>query len=152
MTAYANDTNGGTSTSNTTQRTINSLKSLNCSANLNFGSQAAGVASTVATDLYVENQGNNDFTVTVQGNGDMSCTTGTVAVGKIKYDLTDNTAYATADGILSVSDTWTDGTCTVLDQESTHSSFEYTTGTYWGINVTEGTAGTCNNTITFTAN
>jgi len=150
--AYANDSDGGLNTSNSTSRLVNSLKSLSAASSVNFGARGAGDVVDTIIAFEINNTGNNDLSVSVKGNRDMHCSRqGIIPIENIKYSLVNNTVFSTACGALNQTDGWGCSDFIISDEQDPSDS-EHVKSMYWGINISEGVSGTCSNTITFTAN
>ena len=146
----ANDTNGGTTGEGTHDETINSIKAIESQALLNLGTLGPGQTSPTLSQTHQNNNtGNDDTTITVQASADLSCTQGTIPLTNTKYAKTE-VAYASACGNLTTNDEWQCPTLTIPDREDSGTGYQNTT--YWGIAIPLGVSGSCNTTITFTAN
>lgn len=131
---------------NQTNTTINTLLALNIPSTINFGTMSLGDTSTNTTEneTSVENYGNVLIDVDLSGD-DMSCSSGTIPVGNIKYSDTDNTAYASMTALTTSATTLNLNVAQRTNGVSTKT-------TYWKIQIpSTGVGGSCTNTITFTA-
>jgi len=132
--------------SNETTTTVNELVALSAPATMNFGSLSLGDTSTNTTEVEfsMENKGNVQIDAQVSGNN-MTCASGTISVGNVRYSSADNTSYDLMT-VLTASAVTFDLNIT----KSTGSASSVTT--YWRIQIPDsGVGGSCNNTITFTA-
>jgi len=140
--AYDDSSSG----SNEITTTVNELVALSIPATINFGTLNLGDTSTNASEVEfsVENKGNVQIDVQVSGNN-MTCASGTIPIGNMRYGSADNTSY-------DLMTTLTTG-AVPFDLNITKSTGSASSATtYWRIQIpSSGVGGTCSNTIAFTA-
>jgi hypothetical protein len=126
---------------------IATLASIDVSSSITYGSVAVGANSSqqTATVWHMGNKGAMDAFVKV--GGDMTCTTGTVAAGQVRYSLTTGFTYASGTA-MTTTDANIDLNMTAGSSGTAQSSV------YLMLNLPSagGYSGTCTNTATFTAN
>jgi len=134
------------STTSTDCTTINNLTALDVvETNINFGTQTAGTNTTTFVAEKNKNCGSKYMSVNVKGV-DMTCTTGTIPVAWLKYDLTNATAWGSATSLTTGDVNSSLVVIRSQDDLGTNGS------TYWAIGIPlTGVKGACNGTITFTA-
>lgn len=133
------------SASNETNVTVNSLVSLEVTESaINFGTLNLGNTSQEDVNSTITNTGNIIMDVGLSGNA-LSCSSGSISVGNIRYSSLSGTAYNSMVSLTGIAKTLV----MALDKSTGPAS----TGLiYWKISIpSSGVGGTCTNTITFTA-
>jgi hypothetical protein len=128
---------------------VSSLISLNVTASIAYGSLALGDTSAADQTVTITNTGNRNMDADVKADGNMACTgVGSITVGQVKYSLSGGFTYASAGTAMTTSDANVNNSTA----QRTNDASASTTAVYFKIQIpTTGVAGTCSNTLTFTA-
>lgn len=142
-------TDDGASTGNATTTTeMNSLIALNVTAAIDYGTVALNAVSNEQTAT-ITNTGNRNMDANVKGDANMTCTTvGAIDIGQVKYSLSQGFTYASQGTAMTL----VDANTTNSTAQRTNEGVASTTPLYFKLGVpASGVAGTCTNTLTFTA-
>lgn len=133
----------------TTTTELNSLVALDVTASVNYGTVVLGGTSNEQL-LTMTNTGNRAMDAVVSANQDLACATGSVPAGNVKYALTGGFSYDTQGTAITVAPTTTNVNNSTAQRTNDASSSQ--TNVYLRLRMPEqGIAGTCTNTLTFTA-
>jgi len=139
------DSQNASGTATSTGVELNTLKALNVSDTISYGSVNAGATSTGDHIATITNTGNTAMDVKISGE-DMNCTThGSIPVGNQEYSLI---SFNYGNGT-DLTGTPTDWNLDLPKPDSDNPTITNTT--YWQVGVPTGTEGTCSGTNTLEA-
>ena len=118
---------------------------------ISFGVMSIGSNSSVANSTNVTNQGNVAIDIKVSGNADMSCTSGTLGIGNIGYNVSSGNYDSMSSKMLSTTPTLEPAFNLGIEGAATPEGVPSTKNEYWTLRVPQGVGGFCNNTITVMA-
>jgi hypothetical protein len=119
---------------------------------INFGTMSVGTNSSSANSTNITNEGNVQLDIQVSGNGDMSCTSGTIPVGNIHYNATSGQDYAVMCVLTHIATDTCPSLSSTFNLAKTTDGTPSTKDTYWKLRVPSSNVGRiCNGTILFTA-
>ncbi len=138
-----------TSAEQTNSTEVESLIALDTTSSVDYGTVVLGGISNEQL-VTITNTGNRAIDAVVSANQDLSCTIGSVLAGNIKYSLTGGFTYDTQGTAITVAPTTTNVNNSTAQRTNDASPIQ--TNLYLRVRMPEqGTAGTCTNTLTFTA-
>ena len=144
ITAVDSGANSGTNSSNTT---VSDLVALNITTPIAFGNMIVGQTSAADVTDTVSNTGNVRFDINVNGT-DMTCDSGSIAVGYIHYNISSGIDYASMTPLTAdPGDTAVEFSTNFNLVEGAASSDD----TYWKIQIPTGVLGSCTGTVQFEA-
>jgi len=142
------DDNTAFATATTSNISIPELVAFSVTSSVNFGSVSLGGTSSQQTATFT-NLGNVIADASQTASGAMTCTTiGSIPVGNVKRSFSDAFAYGDGVALTATSTSITDASIA----KPTASPSNQTKSMYFLIQIpSNGVAGTCSNTVTFTA-